>query len=698
MKRLLLLSICLSLGGFSPTWADLLEVSGDVWGVWSADTVVVTGEVRVPPGQTLAIEPGVEIYFFIYCKFIVDDSAALIATGTMRDSISFMEHWLWPTNGWHGIRFINASNVSILEYCHLTNGYAYGGGDDENGGAVHCYNSSPVVQNCLIDRCSATGSGGGIACYSNSCPIISDNVIGGNSADGYGAGIYCDNSSPVINGNDVSSNTAGGNGGGISCHNNSCPVIDSNYISGNANAWGSGGGICCYESSPVINGNTISGNSATYGFGGGGIYCYNASPDISVNVINANLTYWDGGGICCHGNSSPSITNNTLSGNSASNGAGVYIEDATISTFEFNEISNNSGEGVQIYNSNVTMNKNTIVDNQDPYSGGISCTTSSMEIRNCILWGNTSQQIHLGSGGSVQATYCDIQDGWTGIGNIDDNPIFINSALSDYRLQWGSPCIDSGDPDPQYYDPDGTRADMGCYYYDQSMPVRILLTPYGVPIQISAVGGSFDFNIQATNADSVSHPTTIWCDITMPSGQVYGPVLGPVTINMPAGLTVERDRSQDIPAFAPPGLFSFNAYAEVAGIYSTDSFPFVKLSTGDGESEGSWNNNGEPFDEWFDLAQDAIDIPENYSLYPNYPNPFNPITVLGFQLPVACWVKLEVFDISGSRVGVDLASTRQYPPGTHEVTFNGSNLSSGIYIYNLTAGDYKASGKMVLMK
>ncbi len=96
-------------------------------------------------------------------------------------------------------------------------------------------------------------------------------------------------------------------------------------------------------------------------------------------------------------------------------------------------------------------------------------------------------------------------------------------------------------------------------------------------------------------------------------------------------------------------------------------------------------------------------IPEQYTLYQNYPNPFNHTTTIRFGLPVASLVDLEIFDIHGRRVGVacpfgGLAPTRQYPPGHHQFTFDGSNLPSGIYIYRLTAGNFTASTKMALLK
>ncbi|TKJ42457.1 hypothetical protein CEE37_01885 [candidate division LCP-89 bacterium B3_LCP] len=97
------------------------------------------------------------------------------------------------------------------------------------------------------------------------------------------------------------------------------------------------------------------------------------------------------------------------------------------------------------------------------------------------------------------------------------------------------------------------------------------------------------------------------------------------------------------------------------------------------------------------------DIPNDFALYEAHPNPFNPTTTINFELPVASLVELDVFDISGSRVGVacpfgGLAPTRIYTPGTHQITFDGSGLPSGIYIYRLQAGEFSAIGKMVLLK
>jgi len=96
-------------------------------------------------------------------------------------------------------------------------------------------------------------------------------------------------------------------------------------------------------------------------------------------------------------------------------------------------------------------------------------------------------------------------------------------------------------------------------------------------------------------------------------------------------------------------------------------------------------------------------IPANFRLYGAFPNPFNPMTTLRYDLPRAAWVSLEVFDVAGRSLGylpngqAQLINEWQ-PAGRHEVVFDGTGLASGIYIYRLQAGEYSATGKMVLMK
>jgi hypothetical protein len=88
--------------------------------------------------------------------------------------------------------------------------------------------------------------------------------------------------------------------------------------------------------------------------------------------------------------------------------------------------------------------------------------------------------------------------------------------------------------------------------------------------------------------------------------------------------------------------------------------------------------------------------PSSFTLHPSFPNPFNPATTLNFQLPHATSVELNVYDIIGNLVKT--LSSGWHPPGSHQVTFNASDLSSGIYFVHFVASDFQQTQKLVLMK
>ncbi len=88
--------------------------------------------------------------------------------------------------------------------------------------------------------------------------------------------------------------------------------------------------------------------------------------------------------------------------------------------------------------------------------------------------------------------------------------------------------------------------------------------------------------------------------------------------------------------------------------------------------------------------------PDKYVLHHNYPNPFNPTTMIRYELAKAGLVRLTVYNVLGQQVSV-LVNTRQ-TAGVHQVGYNASQLSSGVYFYRLDAGDHVLVKKMLLMK
>ncbi len=86
----------------------------------------------------------------------------------------------------------------------------------------------------------------------------------------------------------------------------------------------------------------------------------------------------------------------------------------------------------------------------------------------------------------------------------------------------------------------------------------------------------------------------------------------------------------------------------------------------------------------------------SYSLGQNYPNPFNPSTTITFSIAEREEVKLDVYDVLGRRFAALINKT--LPAGEHEVKFNAENLCSGVCFYNVRAGEYINTRKMILLR
>ncbi|MCF7832336.1 MAG: family 10 glycosylhydrolase [Candidatus Marinimicrobia bacterium] len=103
---------------------------------------------------------------------------------------------------------------------------------------------------------------------------------------------------------------------------------------------------------------------------------------------------------------------------------------------------------------------------------------------------------------------------------------------------------------------------------------------------------------------------------------------------------------------------------------------------------------------YFDLRVDfntfIQGVPENFTVYPNYPNPFNPLTTFSFDLPVADRVKIEIFNTRGQKVA--MIADQRFDAGSWNINFDASFLSSGVYIYKITAGENVAVNRMTLLK
>lgn len=97
-----------------------------------------------------------------------------------------------------------------------------------------------------------------------------------------------------------------------------------------------------------------------------------------------------------------------------------------------------------------------------------------------------------------------------------------------------------------------------------------------------------------------------------------------------------------------------------------------------------------------DAVDDIIDIPEQFRLDNNFPNPFNPTTTLQFHLPQSEVVTIEIYNLMGNKVKTIV--NNRYDAGVHQVIMDATQLSSGTYFYTIRAGQNFATGKCLLLK
>jgi len=96
------------------------------------------------------------------------------------------------------------------------------------------------------------------------------------------------------------------------------------------------------------------------------------------------------------------------------------------------------------------------------------------------------------------------------------------------------------------------------------------------------------------------------------------------------------------------------------------------------------------------VEDDNINYPDEYSLLQNYPNPFNPTTTIKYEIPESKFVILAVYDILGREVAILV--NEEKPAGSYEVVFTSSDLISGVYFYQLRAGNYIETKKMIILR
>ena len=267
----------------------------------------------------------------------------------------------------------------------------------------------------------------------------------------------------------LTGNTLGlsNSGGGIFINYSNPTLIRVNIISNEAVH---GGGMYLNHSSPFLSHMKINNNITKYaslgfsGTNGGGIFFSNSNPIINHVTISDNEGYYGGGMFLRHSN--PHLTHVTISKNMSHSGGGIFMmlfDNYAMMT-------------------NVTICQNTVSGSLSA-AGAAIFAASEFKMVNSIIWGNIYEYGEPWDGSIIyvlddvydpEISFSNIQIDWSGEGNINMDPLFMDPVIGDFTLQGGSPCIDAGTADidgdgyEDIMDYIGQAPDMGAYEFCES--------------------------------------------------------------------------------------------------------------------------------------------------------------------------------------------------------------------------------------
>ncbi|NQU06491.1 MAG: right-handed parallel beta-helix repeat-containing protein [Calditrichaeota bacterium] len=453
--------------------------------------------------------------------------------------------------------------------------------------------------------------------------------------------------------------------------------------------WYVGGAVFIQYARPTIENCIMLGNSTENAGGGMFMWGSGTTPLIRKCQIIGNSSSF-GGGLSIRDNCNPVFVDTEIIGNEVSNsGGGLYLDNNGYPTFErciFRDNVAAYGAGMSLWDSRPTLINCTIVQNRTTWGngGGLSCMdASNVTLRNCICWDNEPYEINaLGddNGHHLTFEYSDIEGGRDGIrgndngeivwgdGNIDEDPEFVNPNRNDYTLTDDSPCIDTGDPESDD-DPDGTRADMGAFYFHQR---DIAVEPLELSFGLVESGQHDSLMITISNTGRTELQI---------SAQSIIPDDTPFMISQGGGeceIAPESEHESWI-RFAPLESVEFEATLRIESDDPDEEIIEILIT---GSALSVRNDN--------DLT------PIEFGIVSIHPNPFNATTTITYSMPSAGIVELRLFDLSGREVTTFVNERRQ--SGIHTATLIASDLPSGLYFVRLKASDQMFTQKVMLIR
>ncbi len=438
-----------------------------------------------------------------------------------------------------------------------------------------------------------------------------------------------------------------------------------------------GGGIYCRtNSNPSLVNVTISSCSADSA--GGGIYCNNSKPSLINVTISSNSSYFYGGGIYCNSNSNPSLENVTITNNSSGTGGGIHCKNSSPIlvnvSISGNSVLWNGGGMFCVGNSNPSLVEVSIINNFATSGGGIFCYWDpSPTLENVMITGNSASD----HGGGI---YCCAYS----------NPSLTNVTMSGnsaghgggiYCYWYSSPSLENVTITGNSADNDGggifcrcstNLSLVNCILWNDS-PQEIYFDedddPNTIMISYSDIQGGEEAIVTNDNGTVYWEEGNIDADPLFVDSTDFHLQKGSPCIDAGTAFFVwGGDTLVDIPDSLYNGLAPDMGAFEYGTISTTHQSPLT---------------------------------PHQFALHHNYPNPFNPVTTICYDLPEKSNVTIVIYDILGRTVRQLVNSTQD--AGYRSVIWDGTDsfgksVSAGVYLYKIQTVEFSQVKKMILIK
>ena len=346
------------------------------------------------------------------------------------------------------------------------------------GGALHIEYSEALVSDCLFDENYAEDNGG--ALYNDESFVTAVMCyFDDNYSEDYGGAIYSYTSEvvskTVVQECVFKDNGTYFDGGAMYSQYAVVEVTDCSFLYNDVQLY-DGGALYNYYSEVTVCDSLFRGNESS-NYDGGAMCNYGGTVSVSTCTFEDNNAGENGGAIDNYETAFALDSCVFANNESDEDGGALYIVDSapvvTNSIF-YGNYADDDGGAISLKRSDAVLTNCTFYDNEaDDDGGALYCSSCSPTVTNCILWNNGEEIYNTSADPSV--SYGDVDGGYTGVGNIDADPLFADPDNRNFSLLTESPCIDSGvDAGTDYYGnvtdditglfrPQGGQYDMGAY-------------------------------------------------------------------------------------------------------------------------------------------------------------------------------------------------------------------------------------------